>query len=164
VAVLGGALAEASWEWVFYINVPIPGVVLVIALPFLRITYKESSWSQTLRRVDWIGYMMFLASITSILAGLIFADVTAPWDSYRMILPLVLDFAGWITFYAFEASAWCPEPSVPGRLFADRTSLVGFILAFVGANLLQWTIYFLQIYFQVVKLTSPLTSGINTLP
>ena len=162
--VLGGALAEASWRWAFYINVPISGVVLIITLLFLRITYKESSWAQIFLKIYWIGNTLFLASITAKLLGLTSGGVTAPWGSYRVIVPLVVGFGGWIAFHAFEASAWCYEPSVPARLFSNRTSLVGFVLAFDGAVLLQWTIYFLPIYFQGVRSTSPFTSGINTLP
>jgi MFS family permease len=75
--VLGGALAEASWRWAFYINVPISGVVLIIALLFLRITYKESSWAQIFLKIDWIGNTLFLASITAILLGLTSGGVSA---------------------------------------------------------------------------------------
>lgn len=162
--VLGGALAEVNWRWVFYINVPTSGAVLVIAWFFLKLGHQRSTWRQIVRRIDWIGNALFLTSITSILLGLTFGGVVAPWSSYRVIVPLVLGGLGWIAFHVFEASRWCHEPSVPSQLFTNRTSLVGFFHAFNGAILLQWTIYFLPIYFQGVKSVSPLTSGINTLP
>jgi hypothetical protein len=162
--VVGGGLAEASWRWVFYINLPISGVVLVIAGLFLNVTYERSSWHQILRRIDWIGNSIFVASVTSILLGLIFGGAVFPWSSYQVLVPLILGIAGWILFHLFEASPWCYEPSVPPKLFANRTSMIGFVLAFDAAMLLQWTIYFLPIYFQGVKSTSPLTSGVNTLP
>ncbi|KAF2188483.1 MFS general substrate transporter [Zopfia rhizophila CBS 207.26] len=162
--VVGGGLAEASWRWVFYVNVPIAGLVLVIMWLFLNVTYKKSGWWQIVRRIDWIGNTLFIAAVTSMLLGLIFGGVVAPWSSYRVIVPLVLGIVGWIIFHVFEASSCCYEPSVPPKLFANRTSFIGFVLAFDGAMLLQWTIYFLPIYFQGVKSTSPLTSGVNTLP
>ncbi|KAJ4982870.1 multidrug resistance protein fnx1 [Stagonosporopsis vannaccii] len=162
--VLGGALAEANWRWVFYINVPTSGVVLVIAWFFLKLGHHRFTWRQIFGRIDWFGNFLFLCSITSILLGLTFGGVVAPWSSYKVIVPLVLGSLGWIAFHVFEASGWCHEPSVPSQLFTNRTSLIGFFHAFNGAILLQWTIYFLPIYFQGVKSVSPLTSGINTLP
>lgn len=124
---------------------------------------SASSWRQIGRRIDWLGNTLFVASITLMLLGLVFSGAIAPWSSYSVLVPLVLA-TGWIAFHAFEASEWCYEPSVPPTLFTNRTSLVGFLLAFDAAMLLQWTIYFLSIYFQGVQSTSPLTSGVNTLP
>ncbi|KAI0203708.1 major facilitator superfamily domain-containing protein [Astrocystis sublimbata] len=161
--VVGGGLAQANWRWVFYINIPLAGLVLLIMWAFLDIPYKKSSVASIARRVDWIGNLIFMASITSILLGLIFGGGLAPWRSTKVIVPLVLGGLGYISFHVFEASPWCPYPSVPPRLF-NRDSNIGFILAFIAAVLLQWSIYFLPIYFQGVKGTTPLISGVDTLP
>ncbi|KAL8896246.1 MAG: hypothetical protein Q9207_007799 [Kuettlingeria erythrocarpa] len=161
----GGGLAQASWRWVFYINLPISGVALVAMLLFLRHKFKrEPTWRRALARVDYLGNFIFIASICSILLGLVLGGTTYPWSSWRIIVPLVLGFVGWIVFHVHQASRLCKEPTMPPRLFTNRTSAVGFFLAFVSALLLEWIVYFLPLYFQAVLGVSPLVSGVNILP
>lgn len=162
--VVGGALAEDDWRWVFYINLPIAGVVLVVMGLLLRLKNKSPAWSEVVRQVDWVGNGLFIASMTAILLGLIFGGVVFPWSSWRVILPLVLGGGGWVTYHFYEASSFCKSPSIPPQLFTNRTSFISFVLSFLAALLLQWTIYFLPIYFQGVRGTSPLTSGVDILP
>ncbi|KAI9783033.1 MAG: hypothetical protein M1816_001610 [Peltula sp. TS41687] len=163
--VLGGLLAQANWRWVFYINVPIAVVVLIIMVFFLKVTYKkEPTWKAALSRVDWIGTMIFISSICAVLLGLLLGGSVFPWSSWRIIVPLVLGFAGWAVFHIYESSRFCKEPSIPPRLFGNRTSLIGFFLACDAAALLQWIIYYLPVYFQGVLQNTPLVSGIDLLP
>ncbi|PSN65213.1 MFS general substrate transporter [Corynespora cassiicola Philippines] len=157
-------LADVNWRLTFYVSLPASGVALVVSWFFLDITYEKLGWREALRKIDWIGNTLFIASIASILCGLASGGIINPWNSNRILLPLTLGVAGWIAFHLFEASPWCHEPSVPYRIFASRTSFVGFILAFIAAMVLQWTLNFLPVYFQGVKATSPLMSGVNTLP
>lgn len=161
----GGGLAQTSWRWVFYINVPISGTALATLIVFLRLRHKtETSWKTALLRVDYVGNIIFAASICAILLGLIMGNAVYPWSSWRIILPLVLGFIGWAVFHVHQASGLCKEPSVPPHLFSNRTSVVGFVLAFNSALLLEWIVYFLPLYFQAVRGNSPLDSGIHILP
>jgi hypothetical protein len=163
--VLGGLLAEADWRWVFYINLPIGGLVLIVMVMFLRVKHKkEPTWKAAVARVDWIGNVIFVSSICAVLLGLVMGGALFPWSSWRTIVPLVLGFAGWVLFHIYESSRFCKEPSMPPQLFANRTSSIGFFLAFDAAMLLQWTIYYLPIYFQGVLQKTPLTSGVDLLP
>lgn len=69
-----------------------------------------------------------------------------------------------ITAHAYMASSWCKQPTIPPRLFANRTSAVGLFLTFVQALPFVWVIYFLPVYFQSVLLSSPTASGVHILP
>jgi Major Facilitator Superfamily len=100
----------------------------------------------------------------NILLGLFMGGTTFPWSSHNIIVSLVLGFVGWAAFHVYEASRACKNPSMPPRLFTNRTSLVGFMLAFDSAILLEWIVYYLPIYFQAVLGTSPLGSGVDILP
>lgn len=162
---VGGGLAQVSWRWVFYINLPISGVAFATMVIFLRIGHKtEPSWNKTLARIDYLGNFIFITSLCAVLLGLILGGTTYPWSSWRIILPLTLGFLGWACFHIYEASRFCTEPSMPPRLFTNRTSMVGFLLAFNSALLLEWVVYFLPLYFQVVLGASPLESGVDILP
>jgi hypothetical protein len=161
--VIGGALVKASWRWVFYITLPFSGLALIVMTFFMKLQYtRDPSWKKKLMRIDLVGNSVFVASITSILIGLIMGGKKYPWSSVRIILPVVLGFVGWIGFHIYQTR--CPEPTIPPRLFQSRTAAIGFILSFLSGMLLEWIVYFYPLYFQALQGASPLKSGINTLP
>ncbi|KAL2128433.1 hypothetical protein VTI74DRAFT_9186 [Chaetomium olivicolor] len=69
-----------------------------------------------------------------------------------------------IAFFAFEYSPFPKFPTVPPRLFANRTSTIGFFITFIHALITLWTLYFLPVYFQAVQLVTPSRSGVQILP
>ncbi|KAF1951800.1 MFS general substrate transporter [Byssothecium circinans] len=164
--VVGGALATANWRWIFYLNLPIAGVTMVIMIIFLRFRHKETSWRQAMTRIDWIGNTLFVASLCSLLVGLVFGGTTFPWSSWRVILPIVLGSLGWMSFHLYEwkPPRFCEEPSIPSRIFGNRTSNAALYIDFVSSMLLQWVAFFWPIYFQGVKGTTPLRAGIYFIP
>ncbi|KAI9713124.1 MAG: hypothetical protein M1820_001109 [Bogoriella megaspora] len=163
--VIGGALAQNNWRWVFLINLPFSGVALLIMIPCLRLKYRrEPTWARALARIDFLGNVIFIGSICGVLFGLIMGGTQYHWSSWHIITPLVAGFAGWALFHVHQASPICKEPSMPPALFRNRTSVAGLILAFCSNILLEWIVYFLPIYFQSLKETTPLVSGVNVLP
>jgi EmrB/QacA subfamily drug resistance transporter len=163
--IIGGGLATKNWRWIFWLNLPISGLALAAMFFFLKVKYnRDPTWKQSLRRVDWLGNAIFIASITSILLGLVTGGTMHPWSSFRVIVPIVLGFLGWILFHVHQASSLCKEPSVPPHLFKNRTSAVGFILGFTSSMLLEWVVYFLPLYFQAVLGASPVKAGVDFLP
>ena len=119
---------------------------------------------KALKRVDLLDNAIFIPSIIAILLGLILGGVQFPWKSYHVIVPLVLGFLGWASFHIHQASPICKEPSMPPRLFKNRTLAVGFAFAIISAILLQTVAYFMPVYFQAILGTSPLGAGIDFLP
>ncbi|KAF4636135.1 hypothetical protein G7Y89_g1954 [Cudoniella acicularis] len=163
--VVGGGLAQADWRWVFYINLPISIPALIMLFFFLQLNYKrEPTWAAALLRVDWLGNLIFIPSILAILLGLVMGGTVFPWSSWHIILPIVLGGVGWILFHVHQASPICKEPSVPPHLFSNRTSCIGFLLAFNSAMILNWSAYFLPFYFQASQGTNPVLSGVYVLP
>ena len=162
---IGGAIASANWRWIFYINLPISAISFIFMFLFLNVKYQPNkTWKAALARVDYVGNFLFVASILCILLGLTWGGTTYAWSSVRIVLLLVLGFLGWAAFHIYELTPYCKEPTIPPRLFSNRTSFVGFLIAFLGMVLLQWTTWFLPVYFQSTLGASPLQSGINVLP
>ncbi|KAJ8114180.1 hypothetical protein ONZ43_g4963 [Nemania bipapillata] len=162
---IGGALTAVTWRWVFYITLPFSGLSLITMAFFMNMRHVRSkSWKQNLVRIDVPGNALLIASITAVLLGLLMGGVTFPWSSWRVILPIVLGFVGWAAFHAYQLSPWCQEPTIPPKLFYNRTSAVGFTLSFLSGVLLEWVVYFLPLYFQALKGASPLVSAVDTLP
>jgi len=164
--VVGGALADANWRWVFFISLPFAGVTLVVMWFCLTLKYPtQSNWTEKLLKVDYIGNIIFIGSIVSLLLGLNFGSSNVvPWSSSRVVVPIVIGVVGWICFHIYEWSPLCKVKTVPPHLFHHRTTVIGFLLAFDFGMLLEWATYFLPVYFQALKNTSALISGVDTLP
>ncbi|KAJ8069256.1 hypothetical protein OCU04_002920 [Sclerotinia nivalis] len=165
--VVGGALAEVNWRWIFYLNLPIAGFTMIIMVIFLRLHHdKEPTWTRALLRVDWVGNFLFITSLCSLLIGLIFGGTVYSWSSWRVIIPIALGTLGWIGFHIYEwkPPKFCKEVSIPPRIFANRTSAAGFYIDFISSILLQWVCFFWPVYFQALKGTSPLRAGIDFIP
>ncbi|KAH8669159.1 major facilitator superfamily protein [Xylariales sp. PMI_506] len=157
---------RVSWRWVFYLNLPVGGVALLLLFAFLRVNYnKEHTLAAKLTQLDWIGNAIFVAAITSILIALAWSGSTYPWSSYKVIVPLVVGMLGLLGFFLFEATPkLAPNPMMPLHLFGNRTSATAFVLTFLHSIAAYGALYFLPVYFQGVLLASPTKSGINLLP
>lgn len=159
---IGGAIAQnTTWRWIFYMNLPIAGVALALHVLFLHVNYnRDHSVAARLRRIDYTGNVMLLASVTAILIALTYGGSIYPWQSWRVLLPLLLGFGGLSLFILYESSRWCVEPVTPPHLFKNRTSAAAFFLTFVHALYSFWVLYFLPVYFQAVLLSGPERSGV----
>lgn len=96
--VVGGALAEANWRWIFYLNIPVCGVALVFILLIMRMQKRDASAEDDSDArylgIDYIGTPLFIASMISLLLGLIRGGTDQPWSSWRIIVPLALGALG----------------------------------------------------------------------
>ncbi|KAI0868380.1 putative multidrug resistance protein fnx1 [Hypoxylon argillaceum] len=163
--VIGGLLAErVSWRWVFYLNLPISGVSLVLLFFVLHVRYIKDTTLRSLKRVDFGGNVLLIASVVSILLALTWGGVIYSWGSWHTIVPLILGFLGLAGFLFLQSTAFVPEPTMPLKIFSNRTSLGGFGLTFIHSMLIYWLSYFLPLYFQSALEASPITSGVNLLP
>ncbi|RYP79124.1 hypothetical protein DL771_000102 [Monosporascus sp. 5C6A] len=164
--VIGGAFAQVDWRWVFWLNLPVSGICAISIVFLLNVRYqRDRTWRTALARVDFLGNAIFVPSMVSLFFGLIMGGTDGyPWDSWRIILPIVLGVAGWALFHVHQGSRLCPEPSMPPHLFKNRTSTMAFAIIFLASIIVQAVSYFLPIYFQAVKDVSPLISGVYFLP
>lgn len=165
---LGGALVEkVSWRWVFYINLPIALTALVSLYVFLPPpSFQTHKLQRTWRRIDYIGNILIVAAVTSMLVGLSFGGESFNWLSWQVVLPLALGVCGLLVFFVYEASPMgIAVPILPPRILADnRTTTVGLILSFMQFLISYWILYFLPVYFQGVLGSSPERSGVLLLP
>ncbi|KAI1255003.1 hypothetical protein MGN70_003066 [Eutypa lata] len=163
---IGGVIVQnTTWRWVFYINLPIGGLSLVLLWMFLRVNWdRETAVWEKLKRIDIIGNILLIGSTVSVLIALTWAGAIHPWSSPMVIIPLVFGILGLLAFGWFEGSKLASEPVMPLRLFANRTSAVIYVNTFLVSMLNYWIFFFLPIYFQSVKLSTPTWSGVQILP
>ncbi|KAI1471039.1 MFS general substrate transporter [Daldinia caldariorum] len=162
---LGGVIVETtSWRWVFYINLPIGGLAFMLLFLFLRVKWDRSTTAyEKIRQVDYIGNGILIASTVSILIALTWADVLFPWRSLHILVPLMVGFGGLVLFVIFEGLPFVAEPVMPLRLFGNRTALIVYVISFLNSAENYWQFFFIPLYFQGVRLSSPSQSGVELL-
>ncbi|CAI7666582.1 unnamed protein product [Penicillium crustosum] len=121
----------------------------------------DGSIKTALSRVDLLGNAILVPSILAILLGAVLGGVVYPWSSYPVIVPLVLGVLGWALFHVHQA--FCKEPSIPPRLFRNRSTVSAYGMSFIAYLLTQVSSYFLPVYFMAVANASPIRAGVDCL-
>lgn len=125
--VLGGWLVEnASWRWIFFLNVPLAALTLAV----LAFRVPESRDEDAPERLDVPGAVLATAGLGGLVFGLIESSRLG-WTSPVVLASLAVGAAGLAAFVAVEARS--PAPMMPLELFRSRT--------FAGANLLTLLLY-----------------------
>ncbi|HEY5985011.1 MAG TPA: DHA2 family efflux MFS transporter permease subunit [Streptosporangiaceae bacterium] len=153
---VGGAVVEgASWQWIFWLNVPI-GIAL---LPIARARLTESRGPAF--RLDLPGLVLASLGLFGIVLGVVRGN-NHGWTSATVLPPLVAGGLLVAAFIAWELRA--REPMLPLQLFRSRGFAVtnaASLLMFFG---MFGSIFLLAQFLQVVQHYSPLQAGLRTLP
>ena len=153
---VGGAVVEgASWQWIFWLNVPI-GIVL---LPIARARLTESHGPST--SLDLPGLVLASVGLLGIVLGVVRGNDHG-WTSGTVLPPIVIGALLVAAFVAWELRA--REPMLPMHLFRSRSftlTNVASLLMFFG---MFGSIFLLAQFLQVVQHYSPLQAGLRTLP
>ncbi|WP_406496586.1 MFS transporter [Streptomyces sp. NBC_00846] len=153
---IGGSLTEhLSWQWIFWLNVPI-GLAL---LPLARLRLAESHAPDS--RLDIPGTLLVSGGLFGIVYGLVNANSDG-WTSPTVLTALVAGAAlvGGFIHHGFHAK----NPMLPMRLFRSRAffgiNMAG-LLMFLG---MFGSIFLLSQYLQGVLGYSPTEAGLRMLP
>jgi EmrB/QacA subfamily drug resistance transporter len=155
---LGGAITDNfGWPWIFFINVPIALISLIICFRLL----PPVKHPETGRNIDYVGAGLFAAAIGPVLVGLSNKrthDWIDPWVGGLILIGLVI----LAVFLWWERRA--ADPIVRLDLFRNRTFTISVTSMFLAAFGFFGAIVFLPQWFQVVKGLSATESGYNLLP
>ncbi len=153
---VGGAVVEgASWQWIFWLNVPI-GIALV---PLAWRMLGESHGPTT--KLDLPGVGLASAGLFGIVFGVIRGN-SVGWTSGQVLTALIAGTALTVGFVAYELRT--KAPMLPMSLFRSRgfaaTNLASLFMFFGMFG----SIFLLAQFLQTVQGYSPLESGLRTLP
>ena len=152
---LGGILVNSvSWEWIFFINVPV-GAAVIIASPRLL---TESRVDMETRSFDFAGAVAVTAGLTLLVYGLVSTD-SHSWTSALVLASLFGALVLLLGFVAIERRA--QAPLLPFSIFRLR-SLTGANVAglLLGASIFSM-FFLLSLYMQQVLGYSPLKAGVQ---
>ena len=132
-----------SWHWVFYVNVPI-GIVSII----LIIRYYHESLQHAKQKIDYLGAITLVISVVSLMFALELGGKEYDWHSVQIISLFASFFIFFIAFFIAEFKA--AEPILPLWLFRRRLFAASQILSFLyGGTFIILTV-FIPIFVQAV--------------
>ena len=155
---IGGFIVQHySWRWVFYINVPVAIVALVVTqlvltMPFIR--HKVA--------IDIVGAVLLTAAITGIILVTTWGGVTYQWGDWHILVTSGVSLVLVAAFLLWEQHA--NEPILPLRLFRNSTVSLTSASSFIIGMSMFGAIIYLPIYLQLVKGSTPTVSGLQLVP
>ncbi|MGW7683441.1 DHA2 family efflux MFS transporter permease subunit [Kribbella sp. NPDC054772] len=154
--VVGGAVVDGlNWQWIFWLNVPIGVVAVLLAARVLT----ESKG--TAKSLDLMGFVLATTGVLSIVWGVVHGAGDG-WTSGNVLGSLV---AGGVLLAAFIG--WehrTAAPMLPLRLFRVRSFSVVNVVTFTFSVGVFGSVFLLAQFFQVVQGYTPFQSGVRTLP
>jgi len=155
---LGGFLVDnLSWHWVFYVNLPVGAVALVVILVALQAKNPE-----TRPKIDYLGTLLLAAASTCLVLIASLGGTTWAWNSIEVwgcgIGAVVLIGL----FIVVEKRV--DEPVLPLRLFRNPVFNICSGMGFVVGLCMFGSLSYIPLYMQVVNGNSPTTSGLRLLP
>lgn len=155
---IGGVLVDyAGWRWIFYINLPVGAVALVVTTLSL-----PGRLSRVHRVIDYLGTILLSLSATALVLFTSLGGTTYAWGSPAIIGMAIGGVVLAVAFVFAERRA--VEPVIPLNLFTNSVfaaaSAIGFVVGFAMFGALT----FLPLFLQDVKGVSPIDSGVRLFP
>nr|WSS61598.1 MDR family MFS transporter [Streptomyces sp. NBC_01177] len=155
---LGGFFTEhLSWRWVFYINLPVGVVALLVIAAALHIPVRR-----TKHTIDYLGTFLIASVATCLILVASLGGTTWAWGSAQIVVLAVLAVVLLVAFVAAERRA--AEPVLPLKLFRQRTFSLVAVISFVIGFAMFGAMTYLPTFLQVVHGITPTLSGVHMLP
>lgn len=182
-------MTQASWRWCFAINLPVALVALIMVTLFLRkdlvgpqplpqaegrdMSTRSKRFTIRLLTIDYGGQLLFLWGLGLLILAFTWAGGSYSWDSAHVIPPLVIGAVltiAWV-FYEYSMSPHhlmsrvfpLQRAMIPWELITQRDIILLFIVNFASGMAMYAIMYFLDLYFTLVKGQSASQGGINLL-
>ncbi|GGD84918.1 MFS transporter [Paenibacillus nasutitermitis] len=153
---LGGVLVENyGWQSIFWINLPVGIIVLIMLAPMIPHTAV-----QTGKSIDWIGQILMILSLAALTYALIEGG-SRGWGSAIILLLFAAAAILLLVFLAWEASR--RESLLPMSLFRIPIFVVTCIVNFLGFFGLYGVIFLMTLYYQMVHGYSATETGVRFL-
>jgi EmrB/QacA subfamily drug resistance transporter len=154
--VLGGTVtALASWEWIFWLNVPIGLVVLPLLF------WKVPETHGTRAPLDLPGLIL----VTCAALGLVWALVRAAgvgWSATEVVGGLAVGALLLVVFLGWERHA--PHPMVPVAFFRSRGFATGNVAALLHSAAILGVVFWMAQFLQTGLGYNPIEAGLRLLP
>jgi EmrB/QacA subfamily drug resistance transporter len=153
---VGGAITEAfGWQWIFWINLPIGLIAIVMAWTRLRESFGPAAG------LDFPGLALVAAAAFAVVWGLLRGNGSG-WSSAEVATSLVAGVLLMAAFIGWELRA--DAPMVPMRLFRSRALSSGVAASFLFYAAMYGVLFLLPQFLQTALGYGPLDAGLRLLP
>ncbi|MCW2523882.1 MAG: drug resistance transporter, EmrB/QacA subfamily, partial [Frankiales bacterium] len=146
-----------SWRYIFYINLPLGILALVVTNRVLKLPVRKRQV-----KIDWWGALLLVLGVSAVLLATQSGGTDYPWSSWQIVGLFALGALLIVGFLIREKLA--PEPILPLDLFRLQIFTVSNIIAFVSGIAMFGALAFLPQYLQLVHGVSATASGLLLLP
>jgi MFS family permease len=155
---LGGFFVDnLTWRWVFYINIPLGLLALIVTSAVLRLPFHRREHA-----VDYVGAGLMVSGVSALLLVTVWGGSQYAWLSPTIVGLTVAGLALSVAFLWWETRV--PEPILPPYLFGLGVFRVSTSVIFVVGFALFGTIIYLSVYLQLFHDVSPTKSGLLLTP
>nr|WP_245353499.1 MDR family MFS transporter [Pseudomonas sp. PvP088] len=155
---IGGFLVEQlSWHWIFYINLPLGLLALLVIGSVFR-----PHVALVRHTVDYIGAFFLTVALAALVLITSLGGSLLAWQSLDMLCLSLFALIGLVGFVLEQRRA--AEPIMPLHLFRHRTFVLAGLIGFIVGVSLFGAVTFLPLYMQVVKNATPTSAGLQMLP
>jgi EmrB/QacA subfamily drug resistance transporter len=155
---VGGYITDAlSWQWIFYINMPIGGAALVYLWLTLHLPRRRVE-----HRVDYLGAALLAVAATGVVLLTTWGGSQYGWGSPQILALGAISLVATGAFLAVEARA--AEPILPLHVFRNRNFAVASGMCFLLGLTMFGALTFLPLYQQTVQHASATGSGLLLIP
>ncbi|MCC6832453.1 MAG: DHA2 family efflux MFS transporter permease subunit [Thermoleophilia bacterium] len=156
--ILGGWLVDdLSWRWIFFINIPVGALALLMAG---RVLAKDVPRVE--ERLDWMGLALLSPGLAAVIYGLAESPAAGGFGTARVLGPILAGFALLALFVRHALRA--PTPLIDLRLFRNRTFAVSLATLALMAVAVFGGMLLMPLYLQSVRLESATATGLLLAP
>ena len=153
---VGGAIAEGvSWQWIFWINVPIGAVAVPLVLRRIPESHGPAA------TLDVGGLVLAGIAAFATIWGLMRGNAIG-WSDPQVLAALIAGVVVTIAFVAFERRT--AQPMLPMRLFANRAFAATIAASFSFYAAMYGVLFFIAQFFQTAQGYGPFSAGLRMVP
>ncbi|KAI0174481.1 fungal trichothecene efflux pump [Pestalotiopsis sp. NC0098] len=127
-----------GWRWCYYLNIIVVGLAIVLLYlfynpPTFELLHERKSKRQILKKLDYLGILLWTAGLTLFLMGVSLGGTIYPWASAPVISTIVIGIILLIVLFIWEAFADLEYPAIPVKFFRNRGFMSLVCCATVGS-------------------------------
>ncbi len=157
---IGGFLTDnVNWHWVFYVNIPIGIIAIVLTYIFMPKNLGSNALNV---RVDYLGSFLIGVSIFLFLLGTSYASIDNSWVERKVVILFIASAIALSFFYIVERKA--PEPIFELKLFRNKIFSLSSAINFITGFTLFALLVYIPLFFQAAQGQNATNSGLILMP